>query len=51
MNTKGTGNRDVSSAINGFLATTIGAGYFKRVHRGRRIPRVLIGTKKAKQIK
>ena len=51
MDTNGMGNRDVSRAINGFLATTIRAGHLKKVHRGRRIPRVLIGDKKAKEIK
>ena len=51
MNTKGTGNRDVSSAINGFLETTTGTDYLKKIHRCRRLPRLLIGAKKAKEIK
>ena len=51
MDTKGLGNRDVSSAINGFLATTIGSGHVEKVHRGKRLPRVLIGAKEAKSLK
>ena len=51
VDTKGTENRDGSSAINGFLVTTIGAGHLKKFHRGKRLPRVLIGVKKAKEIK
>ena len=48
VDTKGIGNRDVRSAINGVLATTIGSGHVKRVYVGKRIPRVLIGATKAK---
>ena len=48
MDIKGVGNRDISNAINGFLETTIGEGHLKKVHRGGRLPRVLIGAKKDK---
>ena len=51
VDTKGLGNRDMSSAIHGFLATTIGSGHVKKDHRGKRLPRVLIGAKKAKSLK
>ena len=48
VDTKGLGNRDLSSAINGFLETTIGSGHVKKIHRGKRIPRVLIVGDKGK---
>ena len=48
MDIKGIEYRDVSSAINRFLTTTIGAGHLKKVHRDRRLSRVLIGTKETK---
>ena len=51
VDTTRTGNRDISSAMNGFVATTIGTRRLKKIHRGRRLPRFLIGTKKAKEIK
>ena len=51
VDTKGTGNRDVSSTINTFLITTIGAGHLKKAHHGRSLPRVLYGAKKVKAIK
>ena len=51
MDTKGLGNQDVSSAINKFLATTIGSGHVKKVHGGKRLPRVLFGAKMAKPLK
>ena len=49
MDTKGIRNRDVSSAINGFLATTIWVGHIKKVHHGKMLPKVFIGPKKAKE--
>ena len=51
VDTKGLGNRDASSAINAFLATTIGAGYVKKVYRGKRLPRVLLGAKTASALR
>ena len=51
MDTKGLGNRDVSSAINGFLETAIESVHVKKVHRGKRLPIVMIGTKMAKSLK
>ena len=51
VDTKGLGNRDVSSAINRFLTTTIGSGHVIKVHRGKRLLRVLFGTNMAKSLK
>ena len=48
VSTKGLGNRDMSSAINGVLATTIGSVHVKKLYREKRIPTVLIGATKAK---
>ena len=44
------GNREVSSAINDFLTTTIGSGHVKKIYR-RKIPTVLVGAKVAKSLR
>ena len=45
---KGLGDRDASSAINEFLGITLGSGHVKKVHQGKRMPRVLMWATKAK---
>ena len=51
IDTKGLDNCEVSSAINIFLATTIGAGHVKKMHHGKRMPKVLFDAKMAKVLK
>ena len=48
VDTKGLGDRNVSSAINGFFGNHYKSGHVEKVHSGKRMPRVLIGATKAK---